>query len=102
MRAAGYEPPRGRVLYGLSLLGELASNSMYYALVGAGRSKRPLLRGAILGAVGGIGAVVLAPLMGLGQQPHRRTPWTQLMTVAWYTLGGLATGAAAEALENAN
>jgi hypothetical protein len=48
----------------------------------------------------GVGAVVLPPLLGLGQQPGRRTPWTELMTVAWYTAGGVAAAAVAERLDD--
>jgi hypothetical protein len=95
MRAAGYEPPRQDTLYRLALLGEVASNSLFYALVAAGDRRHALRRGLVLGAAAGLGAAFLPPLMGLGNQPHRKAPWTQLMTVGWYTLGGLAAGAAA-------
>ena len=99
VRAAGYAPPRGNSLYGMALGGEVVSNSLYYALVAAGAPERSVQRGLMLGLIGGIGAVVLPPLMGLGQQPHRKTPATELMTVAWYTIAGLAAGAAFRALK---
>lgn len=98
LRAAGYAPPRGGSLYGIALGAEVVSNSLYYALVAAGDPRKSLRRGLVLGLVGGIGAVALPPLLGLGQQPHRKTPATELMTVAWYTLAGIAAGATHRAL----
>jgi hypothetical protein len=89
LRAAGYRPPHYNTLHNAALAGEMVSNSAYYSLVGAGDTSNIWQRGAILGLLGGIGAAVLPPLMGLGQQPHRRTPFTQILTVAWYFLGGL-------------
>jgi hypothetical protein len=77
----------------------VVSNSLYYALVAAGEPARSVRRGLMLGLIGGIGAVVLPPLLGLGQQPHRKTPATELMTVAWYTLAGLAAGATNQMLQ---
>ena len=100
MRAAGYEPPHYNRLHNAALAGELVSNSAYYSLVGAGdRDPRHVWqRGAILGLIGGLGAALLPPIMGLGQQPHRKTPWTQILTVVWYLLGGLAAAATYQAV----
>ena len=55
--------------------------------------KPSLARGAALGAVAGLGAVVLPPLMGLGSRPSARTPQTAAMAFGWYLLGGLAAAA---------
>ena len=100
MRAFGKTPPRGRNLYWWSMLGEFVSNSAYYALVGAGSRRNAWKRGAAMGLLAGIGCVLLPPVMGLGRQPHRRAPYTQLMTIAWYTVGGLAASAVASVIEN--
>ena len=97
LRAAGYEPPRYKHLHRMALAGELASNSAYYSLIGAGDRSHVWRRGAILGLLAGLGAAFLPPVLGLGQQPHRKTPVTQLMTVAWYLLGGLAAAAVYDA-----
>ena len=99
MVAMGAQPPRGRTLYKLSLLEELASNGLYYAMVGTGRSRNPVQRGLVLGILAGLGAVFLPPAMGLGNQPHRRAPYTQVMTVAWYTFGGVVAGVVARMFE---
>lgn len=97
MKAAGYRPPSQKNLYWLALLGEVASNSLFYSLVAAGPGGRrhAWRRGIILGTAAGLGAAFLPPVLGLGNQPHRKAPWTQLMTVGWYLIGGLAAAAAA-------
>ena len=96
--AAGIEPPPRDELQGLALAGDLATNALYYALVGVGSPTRPVLRGAILGAAAGIGAVVLPPYLGLGRRPRGVTPEVKAMTVAWYLAGGLAAGMACRLL----
>lgn len=93
-RAAGQTPPARRTLHQMALAGDIASNSLYYALVGVGDPEHAVRRGAILGLLGGLGAALLPPVLGLGKKPVQRTPQTLAMTVAWYTLGGLAAGAA--------
>ena len=98
LRAAGYRPPRYNTLHNAALAGELVSNSAYYSLIGVGDPSRALRRGATLGLLAGAGAALLPPLIGLGQQPHRRTPFTQILTIAWYFLGGLAAAGAYRAL----
>ena len=98
MRAAGYRPPHYNRLHDIALVGEIVSNSAYYSLIGAGDRKHVWRRGTILGLAAGLGAALLPPVMGLGQQPHRLTPFTQILTVAWYLIGGLATAAAYDAL----
>ncbi len=92
MEMIGVTPPSRNALQGLALAGDIVTNSLFYALVGAGSRdpKGAMLRGAALGAAAGIGAVVLPPVMGLGSAPSRRTPQTKVMTVAWYLAGGLA------------
>jgi hypothetical protein len=90
MRASGLKPPRGDRLQAAALLADLASNSLYYALIG--RSRRPVLRGALLGALAGWGAVSAPPKLGLGWLPSRKTRDTKRMAFALYLLGGLAAG----------
>jgi hypothetical protein len=98
IKAAGYQPPKWDDAHRYALYGDLASNAAYYSLAAIGPAKHATTRGAILGLIGGIAAVALPPLIGLGKQPHRLSPWTELMTVAWYTLGGIAAGKAVESL----
>jgi hypothetical protein len=89
------QPAEG-VAYTATMLGDILSNGLYYTLVGSG--KHSLQRGLLLGAVAGTGGVLLPGPMGLGEAPSNRTPQTQAMTVAWYTVGGLVAGAVAQAL----
>lgn len=92
----GLPTPHGRVLYQQSLIGDLLSNTLYFALVSIGRPRRIYLRGALLGALAGLGAVVLPPYLGLGKQPSRAKRSTAFLTVLWYTLGGLGSARAAK------
>lgn len=98
MRAAGHRPPHYNRLHNMALAGEVVSNSAYYSLIGAGDRARVWRRGALLGLAAGLGAALLPPVMGLGQQPHRKTPFTQVLTVAWYLFGGLAAAATYDAV----
>ncbi|UPL49392.1 hypothetical protein [Hymenobacter sublimis] len=79
--------PDENTAYGLTLLGDVASNGLYYSLVGTGRGV--WWRGIALGLAAGVGGVVLPGPLGLGDGPSNRTPQTKAMTVAWYLLGGL-------------
>ncbi len=89
---ANEQPPTGNTLYGLAMLGDVTSNALYYSFVGVS-PKQPLLGGAVLGALAGVGAVTLPGPMGLGEAPTTRTPATVAMTIGWYLFGGLVTGA---------
>src|SRR4051812_15813848 len=79
---ASIRPPR-RGCHDRALGGDLLANGVYYSLVGAGGSEGALRRGALLGLLAGLGAVALPAPLGLGSEPSKRTPATQLMTVAW-------------------
>lgn len=94
MEWADYEPPRGETLHQVALAGDLAANTAYYSLVGLGAPESAMARGAAIGLVAGVGAVVLPGPMGLGTEPGSRTAATGLMTVALYLTGGLVAGAA--------
>ena len=97
-RALGRRPARGRRLHRQALVGDLVSNTLFYSLVSLGKPRRPFLRGALLGALAGVGAVVLPPYLGLGKRPARAQPRTALLTVAYYTLAGLSAARATRGL----
>jgi hypothetical protein len=99
VRALGGRPPRGRALFRETLGADLLSNTIYYGLVGAGSRQRRLSRGILLGAAAGLGAVLIPPLLGLGRPPGNRRPATPLMTIAWYTAGGVAAALAGRMLD---
>lgn len=98
VRWFGGRPSHGRRLHRQSLMGDVLSNTLFYSLVALGRPKRPFLRGAVLGLLAGVGAVMLPPYLGLGRGPARARASTSLLTVAWYTLGGLAAARATRSL----
>lgn len=95
-RAADANPPPAPKLHTLALAGDVAANTLYYSLAGTG--KHAAARGLALGALAGVGGVLLPGPLGLGEKQSGRTPQTMAMTVAWYTLGGLAAGLAGRAL----
>jgi hypothetical protein len=100
MEALGQDPPSDGRLHDLALAGDIVSNSLYYSLIGLGNPESAWLRGAILGVAAGIGAVMLPGPLALGNAPTNRTTATQVMTVGWYLLGGLAAAAAYHLLAN--
>lgn len=90
MEAVGVEPPPRDQLQALALAGDLVSNGlMYAAAVGSGPPGTAYLRGGLVGAAAGLGALALPPVLGIGPSPGELAPETRVMTVAWYTLGGL-------------
>lgn len=93
-RAAGFEPPAESHggLYAAALAGDLLFNSAYYSLATTWK------RGTVLGILAGIGALVLPQRLGLGDPPKSELLSNRIMTVAWYTLGGLAAAATAQCL----
>ena len=99
MRELGQEPPPRDTLFYLALVGDLVSNSLYYSLIGLGSRKDVWRRGAALGLTAGVAGVLLPGPLGLGHQPGQRFPATQVMTVAWYLIGGLAAAAAAQRIK---
>jgi hypothetical protein len=99
MHGVGRRPPTGRALYRIALAGDILSNAAYYSAVAlAGREA--MRAGAALGIAAGVGAVVLPPMIGLGRPPHVHAWSNRLMTIAWYTLGGLVAGRTYRAIES--
>jgi hypothetical protein len=99
LKATGRRAGRRQNLYGPTLAGELVSNTLYYSLVGAGSRSSRLGRGLVVGLAAGLGAVLLPPRLGLGHPPGERKPLTPLLTIAWYTAGGLAAALAMRLLD---
>jgi hypothetical protein len=86
---ANIAPPKGKALFGLSLIGEMISNSAFYGLIGMGNPKNAWVRGGLLGLAAGVGATALPEPMNLGKRPTARRKSTVVVTIAWYVLGGL-------------
>src|SRR6476619_735070 len=81
--------------------GELFCDTAYYGLVGMGGKKGVWLRGALLGLVAGVTAVVLPKPLGLPEEPSNKTLGTQLMTIGLYLMGGLIAAATVQLVDTA-
>ena len=81
--------------------GELVCDTAYYGLTGMGGKKGIWLRGALLGLVAGVTAVVLPKPLGLPEEPSNKTLATQLMTIGLYLIGGLVAAATTQLIEEA-
>ena len=79
-------------LHNMALAGDLVFNSAYYSMA------TTWTRGAALGLIAGIGALVLPQKLGLGDPPKSELLSNQVMTVAWYVIGGLAAAWTAQCL----
>lgn len=93
--------PASADLERLSLVGDVIANSLYYALVGTLSRHSAWHRGAALGFAAGAGALLLPERLGLGRPPHSDSAANQVMTVAWYLIGGLAASSTFEWLDRA-
>ena len=84
------EPDNEKELYRWTLAGDVISNALYFSLIGAGKRKHLIKRGLIFGLAAGVGAVFMPQKIGLNDAPSTRTTETKLLTIVWYTLGGIA------------
>lgn len=75
-----------------AFMGDIASNTAYYAIVAAGPPDKALACGAALGLAAGVGAVYLPGRMGLGDDVTNRDSKRRLLSVAYYGLAGLFAG----------
>jgi hypothetical protein len=98
MIALGAKPFSGNRLYAATLVGDLISNTCYYSLIGTGKRKYLVIHGFLHGAAAGIGALKLTKPMGLSDAPVTRTIKTKVLTVAYYTLGGIIAAITMQAL----
>lgn len=73
----------------IALVGDLVSNSLFYGLIGLGKPRTAMMRGAALGLAMGAGAVLLPAPLGADPKTTARTHKTVAQTILWYTLGGL-------------
>jgi hypothetical protein len=100
MELVGAEPPKGQNLYLTTLGADLLSNAFYYSLIGGGKRKNLIIRGLAYGGAAGLGALKLVKPLGLRNKPVARTDKTKILTVAYYTLGGLVAAFTIRALRS--
>src|SRR4051794_13851633 len=74
LRALGQRVPPRQQVHRLALVGDLVANSIYYAAIPARTTSATWMRGALLGAVAGVGALTLPSQMGLGDPPKSDRP----------------------------
>jgi hypothetical protein len=89
LKAVGAKSPEERKLYGLSLTGDLISNTIFYSFAGIGKKENALIKGGALGLAAGLGAVLLPKSLSLNEGTSNRSIQTKIMTVGLYVVGGL-------------
>lgn len=93
--------PKDGMLQRWAVGGEFVCDTAYYGLAGMGGKKGVWMRGALLGLVAGVSAVVLPKPLGLPSTPSNKTLGTQLMTVGLYVMGGLVAAAVTRLVDDA-
>jgi hypothetical protein len=88
------KPGSTKELYQWTLAADVFSNAVYYSLIGGGKRKQLLKRGLLFGLAAGAGAVFMPEKMGLHDAPSTRTTETKVLTVLWYTIGGVVAAGA--------
>jgi hypothetical protein len=101
LKSMNKEAPGEDELQRWAVGGELLCDIAYYSLAGMGAKKGVSLRGALLGLVAGITAVVLPKTLGLPEEPSNKTLGTQVMTIGLYLMGGLVAAAITQLVDNA-
>lgn len=82
-----------------ALVGDIASNTLYYSMVAAAPPEQAPLCGATLGFGAGLAAVMLPGPLGFGDDATNRSTKTRILSVAYYTTAGLLAGIVARALQ---
>lgn len=99
LKVIGAKTPDERKLYGLSLTGDLISNTIFYSFAGIGKKENALVKGAALGLAAGLGAVLLPKSLDLNDQPSSRSLETKIMTIGLYVIGGVVAAGVMKLLD---
>lgn len=99
IESLGGNAPSGDNLYATSLAADILSNTLYYSSAAANKD-HPLLAGAGLGIMAGLGAVYLPEKIGLDPGHTAGTGSKKWITIGMYTLGGIIAGAVIKRLSN--
>ena len=93
--------PNKKDLYKYSLIGDIINNTMFFSLAGGkGGVKKGLSKGAVLGLTAGLGSLFAPKKMGLNSEATNKTRKTQIMSVAYYLVGGLVAAVVAKTIDN--
>ena len=98
-KKANRSVPDDDKLHKYALLGDILSNTLYFSFTGKGSQRKSLLRGGLLGISSGMGAVFAPEHLGLEKEHSNKTTKTQLMTMAYYLIGGMVAGAVGKMIE---
>ncbi len=79
-------------LYQLSILSDLLSNGLAYSLAATSK-KYPVWTGTFIGGLIGLATTNIPQRLGLKKDFAAKTLKTALMSIAYYSLGGLTSGA---------
>jgi hypothetical protein len=90
LKSMNKEVPAHDQLQRWAVGGELFADTAYYGMAGLGGKKGVWLRGALLGLVAGVTAVVLPKPLGLPEEPSNKTFNTQIMTVGTILIGWIS------------
>lgn len=82
----GYAIPPEPELYKQTMIGDIVANSLYYSLASGDCTN---LKGALLGAAAGAGAVKLPEHLGLNPANSNRTQTTKYLAFGIYLVGGI-------------
>ncbi|HXI01347.1 MAG TPA: hypothetical protein VNI52_13850 [Sphingobacteriaceae bacterium] len=97
-KKADEKVPAKKDQYKYSLVADLVSNTIFFAMAGKGSARKALTKGSLLGLTAGLGAIFAPEPLGLDAKQTNRTKKTQFMTVAYYLIGGLVAGAVGKML----
>jgi hypothetical protein len=100
LRSMNKAVPGDEQLQRWAVCGELFCDTAYYGLTGIGNKKDVWLRGALLGLIAGITAIVLPKPLGLPIEPSNKTLGTQLMTLGLYLTGGLVAATVTQLVDD--
>ncbi len=91
--ATGNDAPTGNKRYRIALTGDIVANTAYFTAIKGRTNTETWVKGLVLGAVAGFGALKLTAPIGLNDQPVNRNPTVQALTILYYAAGGLVTAA---------
>jgi len=98
--STGLKEPKGKELYRYALTGDIVANTAYFTGVAGKTNKGTLVKGLLMGATAGFGALTLTSPMGLDDAPINRSRKTQVLTVLYYIAGGLVSAGVSNYLRN--
>lgn len=93
----GLTPPPPEKLRAIVMVGDIASNSLYFSMIGDGKEAGVWWRGAGLGLSAGLGAFLAPTPAGTNQGAATRS---KILSALCHLAAGLAAAAAARALAN--